>query len=81
MSRLVTVPVFAPQDEEARSDEEEDEGLWEDGDRGHQRLGKAQGQVGDVAFQGEGLVCAGGIWGVRPMEQRSSFSYSGSNVP
>ncbi|KAM4753996.1 uncharacterized protein ACIQIH_005532 isoform 1-T3 [Cyanocitta cristata] len=30
------------QDEEARPAEEEDEEVWEDGDSGHQRLGKAQ---------------------------------------
>lgn len=70
MSRLVTVPVLALQDEEARPAEEEDEEVWEDGDSGHQRLGKAQIQVGDVAFRGEGLVCPVGIWGVRPVEQR-----------
>ncbi|KAM4777954.1 ankyrin repeat and BTB/POZ domain-containing protein 2-like isoform 3-T26 [Cyanocitta cristata] len=32
-------------DEEARPAEEEDEEVWEDGDSGHQRLGKAQIQV------------------------------------
>ncbi|XP_064571305.1 collagen alpha-1(I) chain-like isoform X1 [Zonotrichia leucophrys gambelii] len=56
--------------EEAKPGEEEDEEVWEDGDSGHQRLGKPQFQVGDAAFQGEGLVCPTGIWGVRPMEQR-----------
>ncbi|XP_031967862.1 uncharacterized protein LOC116445385 isoform X3 [Corvus moneduloides] len=30
------------EDEEARPAEEEDEEVWEDGDSGHQRLGKAQ---------------------------------------
>ncbi|KAM4774507.1 uncharacterized protein ACIQIH_010118 isoform 3-T3 [Cyanocitta cristata] len=33
------------QDEEARPAEEEDEEVWEDGDSGHQRLGKAQIQM------------------------------------
>lgn len=44
MSRLLTVPVFALQDEEASPAEEEDEEVWEDGDSGCQRLGKAQTQ-------------------------------------
>ncbi|XP_077035848.1 uncharacterized protein LOC129121459 [Agelaius phoeniceus] len=42
MSRLVTVPGFALQAEEANPGEEEDEEVWEDGDSGPQRLGKAQ---------------------------------------
>ncbi|XP_041877222.1 uncharacterized protein LOC121661292 [Corvus kubaryi] len=58
------------EDEEARPAEEEDEEVCEDGDSSHQRLGKAQIQVGDVALRGEGLVCPVGIWGVRPVEQR-----------
>lgn len=70
MSRLATVPVFAPQDEEANHPEEEDEEMWKDGDSGHQMLGKAQSWVGDIAFQGEGLFCPVGIQGMRLMEQR-----------
>ncbi|TRZ05483.1 hypothetical protein HGM15179_021624, partial [Zosterops borbonicus] len=45
MTRLLTVSVFALQDEEANPAKEEDEEVWKDGDSGHQRLGKAQGQV------------------------------------
>lgn len=65
MSRLVTVPVFAPRDEEANPAEEGDEHMWEDGDSGHQKLGKAK-----VAFQGEGHVYPVGIWAVRPKEKK-----------
>lgn len=66
----MTVPVFALQDEEAGLAGEGDEGVWEDGDSGHQRLPKARIQGGDVAFQREGLVCPIGIQGMRPTGQR-----------
>lgn len=71
MNRLVTIPVFAVQDED----------VWEDGASSHQRLGEAPVQVGDIAFQGEGLLYPVGIWDMMPIEQRIPFSSLGSDMP